>query len=124
MNLQHLIESQWSDYSTRHRKRNHLLIQIVAVPLFWLASIQVLGALLLMLMGVPHGFRMLLWAAVLIGLSLGAQAVGRSLEYGAAQPAVSPIEFARRTLVEQFVTFPRFLLTGGWLRNLKAADGG
>jgi hypothetical protein len=30
-------------------------------------------------------------------------------------------EFVRRVVAEQFVTFPRFVLSGGWWRNFNAA---
>jgi hypothetical protein len=30
-------------------------------------------------------------------------------------------DFAINTAVEQFVTFPRFVLTGTWLRNFQTA---
>ena len=121
MTLGQLIDWQWSDYDDKHRNRNNLLIHIVAVPVFWIAGFEVLGALSLMLFGVPGTFRMIFWAAVLIGLSLGAQAYGHSLERSAPHEAKNGTEFAKRVLVEQFFNFPRFVLSGGWFRNLKGA---
>jgi hypothetical protein len=119
MNFQQIADAQWGDYADRHRNPKNLLIHIVAVPLFWVAAFEVLGALLLLLMGVPLAFRMLFWAAALMGISLAAQAIGRSFENSAPRPMGDALEFARRTLVEQFFTFPRFVISGGWLRNLR-----
>jgi hypothetical protein len=31
-------------------------------------------------------------------------------------------DFVSRFVVEQWVTFPRFVLSGGWRRNLKASS--
>jgi hypothetical protein len=119
MKAQQIIDAQWQGYAERHRKPGHLLLKVLAVALFWVASFEVLGAVLLMLMGVPLAFRMLFWAAVLIGVSLGIQAAGRSLE-GVGVPAPGNAgDFVKSTLIEQFVTFPRFVVTGAWLRNLK-----
>ena len=119
MNLAKLIEWQWSDYEDKHRNRTNLLIHIVAVPLFWVGIFEILGALTLMLFGVPT-FRMIFWALVLMGIALGAEAYGHSLEGSAPHPAKDKAELIQRLVVEQLVNFPRFVLTGGWLRNLKA----
>lgn len=121
MTFQELLDWQWSDYADKHRHRTSLLIHIVAVPVVWWAAVQAFGALMLLLLGVPGAFRMLFWAAVLIGLSLFAQARGHALEASPPEPFGSPAEALRRLVAEQFVTFPRFVLTGGWLRNLKDA---
>lgn len=56
MTFPELLEAQWSDYSERHRNKANLMIHIVAVPLVWLAAIQVLGGLMLTLIGVG-GFK-------------------------------------------------------------------
>src|SRR2546425_6658624 len=39
-----LLEWQWSDYSAKHRDRINLLLHIVAVPPFQIATIVMVGA--------------------------------------------------------------------------------
>lgn len=121
MTFPELLEWQWRDYADRHRRRANLLIHIVAVPVVWWACMQALGALILLLLGVPGALRMLSWAALLVGLSLWAQRRGNALEASPPEPFAGPADAARRLAAEQFVTFPRFVLTGGWLRNLTSA---
>lgn len=122
MTFAELLEWQWSDYTDKHRNRTNLLIHIVAVPLFWLGAFQGLGALLLLLLGVPGVFGMLVWAAVLTGGSLFAQARGHALEATPPAPFTSSKDFLRRIVAEQFLTFPRFVLSGHWYGNLRAAS--
>lgn len=117
-----LVEKQWSNYADRHRQRNNLLMHIVAVPVLWLGAFQLLGGLLLLLLGVPGAFGMLFWAAALIGLSLFVQAQGHSGESIEPEKFADAGDFLRRLLAEQFINFPRFVLSGQWLRNLRAAS--
>jgi hypothetical protein len=120
MNFAEVINQQWDGYAERHQNKTNLLIHIVTVPLVWIAGIQVIGALLLMLTGVG-GFTVLVWAAILIAVALFAQSHGNSME--AAKPAPFPgwKTFAINAAAEQFVTFPRFVLTGQWLRNFQSS---
>lgn len=118
-----LVEKQWSDYADRHRNRNDLLIHLIAVPVLWVGAFQVLGGLFLVLLGVPGAFGMLVWAAVLIGGSLFAQARGHAMEAVEPEKFRDAGDFARRLLSEQFINFPRFVLSGRWLRNFQSASG-
>ena len=121
MTFAELLEWQWNDYAEKHCHRGNLLIHIVAVPLFWLGALEAFGGLLLLLLGVPGALGMLLWAAVLMGGSLFAQSRGHALEAVPPDRFSSIKDFARRIAAEQFITFPRFVLTGGWYENLRKA---
>jgi hypothetical protein len=120
MTFAELLDTQWSDYSERHRNRVNLMIHIVTVPLVWIAAIQAAGALMLTLIGVG-GIKILIWAAIQIAIALFAQNYGNGMEAIKPAPFTNAKDFALGALAEQFVTFPRFVLTGGWLRNLQAA---
>ena len=116
------LNQQWNDYPDRHRNKVNLLIHIVTVPLVWIAGIQVVGSLLLMLSGLGGGaFKVLVWAVIMIAVALFAQSHGNSMEATKPAPITDWKEFALNTAAEQFVTFPRFVLTGQWLRNLQSA---
>lgn len=114
------IERQWDDYAERHRNRTNLLIHIVGVPVAWIGTFKVIGGLLLMLLGVPGAFGVLLWGLVVAGAAVAAQAYGDSLEAQRPEVPGAPAERAKRIAAEQYVNFPRFVLTGDWLRNFKA----
>lgn len=120
MNFAEILNQQWSDYAERHRNKLNLLIHIGTVPLVWIAGLQVVGGLILMLIGVG-GFSTLLTAAFLVAVALFAQAYGNSLEAVKPRTHADAKAFALNAVAEQFVTFPRFVLTGHWLRNLQEA---
>ena len=114
------LTEQWRDYDERHRNKLNLLIHIATVPLVWFASLQVVGGLLLMLIGVG-GLKMWAYAIVLTAIALFAQSYGNSLEAIKPRKFADPKDFALNAAAEQFVTFPRFVLSGAWLRNLQSA---
>lgn len=119
MSFADVIERQWSGYEDRHRHRNNLLLHIVAVPVLWVATIQAVGGLFLLLLGVPGAFAMVSWALVIMAASLFAQELGHKMEAAAPETFTDIRDFALRLAAEQYVNFPRFVLTGGWLRNLR-----
>ena len=119
MTFTELVDQQWSDYAGRHRNKTHLMLKIVAVPLVWLAGIQAFGALLLMLMPGVSGFGVLVWALALVAVSVFLQVRGAAMETGAPRPFTFTKDTALWFAADDFVNFPRFVLTGEWLRNLK-----
>jgi phage terminase small subunit len=109
---EHLLQWQWSDYAAKHRNQNNLLLHIFAVPLFQLGTLALLYAVIklsLVLVIVSAG-------AMLISLVL--QARGHKLESEMPAPFEGKGDFPSRFLAEQWITFPRFVLSGGWLRNV------
>lgn len=113
----HLLAWQWDDYAAKHRDRMNLLVHLVAVPLFQAGT-------LILVVGV--GVR----AALGIGLGLACLAAGvliegrgHAREREAPVPFDGPLDFASRFVVEQWITFPRFVLSGAWRRNFRAAAG-
>src|SRR2546426_8298997 len=102
-----LVEWQWSDYSAKHRDRINLLLHIVAVPLFQIATIVMVGAVV-----TGSGS-----AAGLGSLGIGAAGViqGRGHRRGRARPTPfsRPARFMSPLVAEQWVTFPPFVFSGG-----------
>ena len=106
-----LIAWQWRNYADNHRDRANLLLHIVAVPAF-IAGI--LACARLLIAGLWFG------AAVAFGfavLAFALQGIGHRRESVAPIPFDGPLDFVGRVFVEQFVTFPRFVLSGQWARN-------
>jgi hypothetical protein len=116
MNPTQLLEWQWSGYPRYHRDRTNLLLHIAAVPVFDIGTLLMLA-----------GLFTLSWAPALGGVfcvvaSMLAQGRGHRLEAVPPEPFTGPGNFMGRLLLEQWVNFPRFVLSGGWSRNLKSAD--
>jgi len=110
-----LLAWQWSDYAAKHRDRANLLVHLVAVPLFQLGTLTLLAGLgLRSVLGVGVGLAALV-AAVLI------EGRGHAREVEAPAPFDGPLDFASRFVVEQWITSPRFVLSGAWRRNFRAA---
>jgi hypothetical protein len=107
---------QWQGYDRNHRDRANLLLHFVAVPAFIagaLASVSLLFH--------RHWFA----AGCAFALMLGAfavQGLGHRREAEAPVPFDGPGDFLARVFVEQFITFPRFVLSGGWMRQLSSRD--
>ena len=106
---------QWEGYPRYHQSLRNLLVHIVAVPFF------LVGNLVFVV-----GLAMTAWWAALGGLVLSAvafalQGLGHRTEPLPPVPFRGPANAVARVLLEQWVTFPRFVLSGGWGRNLRAA---
>lgn len=107
-----LLEWQWSDYPAKHRHRANLLLHIVSVPLFQI------GTVLLVYAVIRGSGAAAALAAACMAAALVAQGRGHRLERERPTPFDGPADFVSRFVVEQWVTFPRFVLSGGWYRNL------
>jgi hypothetical protein len=116
-----VVDQQWNTYAERHRNKTHLMIKIVAVPVVWLAVIQAFGALLLMLMPGVSGVGALAWALAMVGAAAFLQHRGAAMEATPARPFALTKEHAQWFAADNFVNFPRFVLTGEWLKALKGA---
>ncbi len=115
MNPSELITWQWTDYRSFHQSRANLLLHIVAVPLFLIANIALVLALL-------QGLWIKALLAVLVmALSFVAQAVGHGKEANPSIPFSSPANAFGRIFIEQWINFPRYVLSGGWYRALTTA---
>jgi phage terminase small subunit len=110
-----LLAWQWSDYVAKHRDRGNLLIHIVAVPLFQLATLVLIGALL------GQSLRLAIAAVVAMAAALVLQGRGHGREVETPTPFDGVADFVSRFVVEQWVTFPRFVISGAWADNLRRA---
>lgn len=109
-----LLAWQWSDYPAKHRDRVNLLLHLVAVPLFLVGTLVLAAAALRASgSGVALGLGCLAVAVVVEGR-------GHAREQEVPTPFAGPLDFASRFVVEQWITFPRFVLTGAWSRSFRA----
>ena len=116
MSIYELLRWQWQGYPRYHRSRSNLLIHIVVVPLFLLGNVVVLAALVERTWGVA--------AAAIVGmvLSVALQGRGHKQEPVPPEPFTGPGNAMLRIFCEQWVTFPRFVLSGGWWTGLHNAS--
>lgn len=110
MNLSDLLRAQWRDYARYHGSRANLRLHLFAVPLFLLGNIALVAA---------PAVGAWWWAAAgvaAMATSIALQARGHRAEAVPPAPFTGPGNAVARLLCEQWVTFPRFLLSGGWRR--------
>lgn len=111
----HLLSWQYEGYPQYHANRTSLLIHIVAVPAFVVSAAWLVVAAVSM-----HGVQ-LVAATLGMVVSFLAQGIGHKREAAPPIPFAGPGDAVSRILTEQFVTFPRFVLSGGYGRALKAS---
>jgi hypothetical protein len=117
MGISQLLRWQWEGYPRYHQSRANLLIHIVAVPLFLLGTVALVAAV--------AQFSLLLLAIAIgcIVVAVALQGRGHRVEPVPPEPFSGPLNFVSRLFLEQWVTFPRFVISGGWgaaLRKVRA----
>ena len=98
---------QWSRYAGTHRNRRNLALHAATAPLFIAGTCALVASPLL---GVAAGVAGL----AAIGGTIAAQLRTHKLEEATPAPFLGPADIAARFLAEQFVTFPRYVLSGGF----------
>ena len=107
---------QWGDYPAKHRSRLNLAIHIVAVPLFMLGCAALaIGILGLAPLTIVSGL-------VAMIVSVGLEGIGHRFEPERPAPFAGFGDFVKRFFFEQWVAFPRFVLSGRYFRSLAGAD--
>jgi hypothetical protein len=113
MSFPELVQWQWRGYPANHAGRANLLIHLFVVPLFLAGNIGLVIALV---------ERWPLWAiasALAMIVSVALQGAGHRREKVPPEPFTSRANAVARIFVEQWITFPRFVLSGGWFRALR-----
>ena len=114
MTIRELLRWQWEGYPRYHHSRFNLLLHIVVVPLFLMGNVALLAGLARQSWVVAGG------AAAVMVISVVLQGRGHRQEPVPPEPFTSPGNAVARIFCEQWITFPRFVLSGGWLRALRA----
>jgi hypothetical protein len=103
-----LLSWQWSLYADNHHDRANLILHVLTVPLFMAGSVG-LGLSWLspwLLLGGP----------VAMAAAMALQGRGHRRESVPPVPFDGPVDVVSRIFLEQWVTFPRYLFTGGFGR--------
>ncbi len=109
------LAAQFRDYPRVHTERANLLIHIVAVPVFDLAW---LGFAAAVAARSPVGA---VAGVAIAAAAFAAEGRGHAIEPQRPIPFAGPLDVVTRIFAEQFITFPRFVLSGGWSRAYRAA---
>ena len=108
---QGLLAWQWEGYARYHQSRVNLLLHIVLVPLFLAGNVAlIVGVIRLSWIEALTG-------AALMAFSMALQGRGHRGEAVPPVPFSGPANALSRIFLEQWITFPRFVLTGGWWRS-------
>jgi hypothetical protein len=115
MTVTELLAWQWRGYAQYHQSRANLAAHIVLVPVFLAGNVALLA-----------GVIRLSWVVAAAGLavmviSMDLQGRGHRGEAAPPAPFSSTANALSRIFLEQWVTFPRFVISGGWLRALRNA---
>jgi hypothetical protein len=110
-----LVQWQRDGYPRFHRHRGNLLLHLFAVPAFVTATICLVAAMLTV--------HLVLAALALVGMAVafGIQGAGHAREENPSIPFDGPSDTVTRIFVEQFVTFPWFVLSGEWANAYRQA---
>lgn len=111
-----LLQWQWNGYGDFHRSHRNLLIHIIVVPLFLVANATLIIQL------IHHNYVLAVLSALAMIFSLAMQGRGHKLESTPSIPFSSPLNAIARLLLEQWINFPRFVLTGAWWCAWKSAE--
>ena len=108
-----LLAWQWSLYPDGHRDAANLAIHALTVPLFMAGTLAVVGTPILGPLG--------LVGLLAMGLAVALQGRGHRREASAPVAFRGPPDVVARLFVEQWVTFPRYVLSGEFARAWRRA---
>ena len=109
-----LLARQFSGYRDAHGDRRNLFIHALTIPLFLLGNCAVVAGLL-------TSGRLALGGVALTAVAFGVQGLGHGFESKRPEPFSGPLNAVLRILGEQWITFPRFVLSGGFARAWRGA---
>jgi len=104
-----LLAWQWALYEAGHRSRANLAVHALTVPLFWLGTLVTFGAPFVAPIWTPLGLVAMVGAIAAQGRTHAGEAV-------APVPFAGPRDVVARIVCEQWVTFPRYVVSGGFAR--------
>jgi Protein of unknown function (DUF962) len=104
-----LLSWQWNLYAGNHCDRRNLLIHILSVPFFQAGTLMLACSPVMGWVFAPAGLGTM--AVVMI-----MQGRGHKLEKEPPVPFRGPLDVVGRILLEQWINFPRFVLSGGWAK--------
>lgn len=116
MGLFELLHWQREGYAEYHRSKANLLLHIVGVPLFLVGNLGLVGAL------VGLAWKEAAMSLAFMAIGFGIQGKGHAGEESPSVPFSGPGNAVARILLEQWISFPLFVLGGGWSKAMAEAS--
>jgi len=110
MSLSELLRWQWAGYPRYHQSRANLLVHITVVPVFLLGNVLLVAAI------ARASWLLGAVGAIAMVASMAVQGLGHRREPVPPEPFTGPLNAVLRMMCEQWLTFPRFVVSGGWYR--------
>jgi hypothetical protein len=108
-----LLQWQLSNYPAAHTKRSNLVVHLLTVPVFMAGTLA---------LALAWWSPWLLLGVAAMGLVMMLQGRGHSHEPSPPAPFRGPLDVIARIFAEQWITFPRFVLSGGFARAWRGRD--
>lgn len=115
MGIVQLLRWQLKGYSRYHQSRANLVLHIFVVPMFLTGNVVFIVAL------AWASWLTALFALAAMVVSIALQGRGHSAEAVPPEPFTNPLNAVTRIFLEQWVTFPRFVFSGGWSKAMRHA---
>jgi hypothetical protein len=115
-----LLTWQWNGYATFHAGRRNLLVHALTQPVFATGFLAVLTSPLGPSFGL--GLARAVLGVAAMGGAMALQGRGHAKEEAPPIPFSGPRDVVVRILSEQLITFPRFVLSGGFARAWRDAE--
>lgn len=109
-----LLASQWSHYREVHHDRRNLILHVFTVPVFMAGSVAV------PLSPFVSGWLAMAGVFAMMG-AMAAQGRGHRFEQSPPAPFRGPMDVVTRIFAEQWITFPRYVLSGELARIIRRA---
>ena len=117
-----LLDWQWSLYGDNHTRRATLIVHVITVPMFQLATLALLASPLVALSsGVVAASMQALGAVLTMAIVMALQGRTHRAEPTPPVSFEGPSDVVTRIFAEQWITFPRFVLRGGLSRAWRNA---
>ena len=113
MSVAEFLRWPWSGFSRVDRSRVNLLIHIVVVPVFLAGNVGLVVAL------VSGSLPLGAVSLVAMVLSMALQGRGHKQEQVPPEPFTGPANAVSRLFLDQWLTFPRSVISGRWLRAFR-----
>lgn len=109
-----LLAWQWQSYGDAHRDRRNLLLHALTNPLFLAGGAALLTGIATLSLVPALG-------ALAMPIAMVLQGMGHRMEETPPAPFRGPLDVVARIFAEQWITFPRFVLSGDFARAWRAS---
>jgi hypothetical protein len=111
---QNLLAFQWAVYADAHQSRGNLIVHLLSVPVFMAGTLLLLSSPWSGVWVAPAGL-------LAMAVAMAIQGRGHRQEANPPPPFRGPLDVLLRIFAEQWITWPRFVLSGGLARAWRDA---